>query len=224
MTPADEHPERQEELTTYVDELFVREPPLLAELRETLEAGEMPTIQVPARTGRVLELVARAIGARRALEIGTLGGYSALWLVRGMPADGRVLTVEREPEHAAVARKFVDRADESSRIEVRVGDAREVVPELGPDTSWDLVFIDADKEGYPTYLEEAGRLLRPGGVVLADNALWQGRVADPEPDDEATRGVRAFNRALADSPDFRATILPVGDGVAFGVREGLPEV
>ncbi|MDX1568827.1 MAG: O-methyltransferase [Longimicrobiales bacterium] len=202
----------------YVDALFVEEPALLSELRQELEERGLPLIQVPARTGRVLELLARVADARRVLEIGTLGGYSALWLLRGMAPDGRLVTVEKVPEHAELARELFQRAGEAHRVEVRVGDAREVVSELGLDGTWDLVFIDADKEGYSGYLAQAARILRPGGVVLADNALWQGRVLDEEDREASTEGVRAFNRALARSDDFQATILPVGDGVAFGVR------
>jgi len=206
-------------LAEYVDGLFVREPPLLAELRKTLEESDFPTIQVPARTGRVLELVARMVGARRVLEIGTLGGYSALWLLRGMPEDGRILTLERESDHAELARRFLARDGAAERVDVREGDARELLPEVGPDGAWDLVFVDADKEGYLDYLEAARRLLRPGGVVLADNVLWSGRILEDQAD-EATEALKTFNRTLAASPHFRATILPLGDGVALGVREG----
>lgn len=210
---------RADPLQEYVDGLFVREPDLLAELRAALEERGFPSIQVPARTGRVLELLALATEARRVLEIGTLGGYSTLWLLRGMHPEGRIVTVEKVPAHAELARKFLDRAGEGERVDVRVGEARDVVAELGPDRAWDLVFIDADKEGYVEYLSHAGRLLRPGGLVLADNALWKGRVVDEEDTESSTRGVRAFNRALAGSDAFRATILPVGDGIAMGVRE-----
>lgn len=211
MTPDDD-------LRDYVDGLF-GEPALLAELREAIEERGFPTIQVPTATGRFLEVVARMTGARRALELGTLGGYSALWLLRGMPADGRLTTVEKEPEHAALAREFFQRAGVADRVDLRVGEAREVAASLGPEGSMDLVFADADKEGYVRYLDEAARLLRPGGAVLADNALWRGQVVD-EGVDEVTDAIRAFNRALAGSEAFRATIVPVGDGVAVGVRRG----
>lgn len=211
MTPNDD-------LRDYVDGLF-GEPALLAELRETIEERGFPAIQVPAATGRFLEVAARMTGARRALELGTLGGYSALWLLRGMPADGRLTTVEKEPDHADLAREFFERAGAADRVDLRVGEAREVAASLGPDGSMDLVFIDADKEGYVRYLDEAARLLRPGGVVLADNALWRGRVVD-EGVDEVTDAIRGFNRALAGSEAFGATIVPVGDGVAVGVRRG----
>lgn len=216
-------------LRDYVDGLFGPEPPLLTELRERIEERGLPTIQVPAATGRLLELTARMAGARRALEIGTLGGYSALWLLRGMPSDGTLVTIEKEPDRAALAREYFERAGVAERTDVRVEDARAAVASMGPDGSRDLVFIDADKESYVHYLEHAGRLLRPGGVVLADNALWRGRVVEEVggvdeggsaggEGDEVTRAIRAFNRALADSDAFRATILPVGDGVALGVR------
>lgn len=206
-----------EALARYVDSLFVREPALLVELRETLEEKGFPTIQVPGRTGRVLELLTLLVAPGRILEIGTLGGYSALWMARGLPSGGRILTLEKDPERAAMARSFIERAGESGRIEVRVGDARAVVPELGSDGTYDLVFIDADKESYTFYLEQSARLLRPGGLLLADNALWHGRVVEEDPD-EPTRGVQEFNRRLAARGDFRSTILPVGDGVALGVR------
>lgn len=204
-------------LTRYVDDLFVHEPALLADLRSEMERRDFPMIQVPARTGLLLELVVRAIGARRILEIGTLGGYSSLWMVRGMGEDGRIVTLEREPDHAALARSWIERAGEAGRIRVVEGEARDLLPDLDAD-AYDLVFIDADKEGYSLYLEHALRLLRPGGIVLADNALWRGRVADPEVDDAPTRGLRAFNRDLAAHPALASTILPVGDGVALGVK------
>lgn len=207
-----------ESLREYVDSLFIDEPLLLSELRAELEERGFPLIQVPARTGRLLELLARAVDASRVLEIGTLGGYSALWLLRGMASDGRLVTVEKEPNHAELARDFIDRAGETDRVEIRLGDAREVVRDLGSDGQWDLVFIDADKEGYTEYLIQAARLLRPGGLVVADNALWDGRVVDEEDTSSSTEGIRAFNRALSESKTFRGTILPVGDGVALGVR------
>lgn len=213
MIPGDD------ELRAYVDDLFIQEPPLLAELRADLEERGFPTIQVPARTGRVLELLALTVDASRVLEVGTLGGYSGLWLLRGMAPDGRLVTVERDPDHAELAGEYFRRAGVADRVDLRIGEAREVLPKLGEAGAWDLVFIDADKEGYTEYLSHAERLLRPGGLVLADNALWQGRVVDEDDHDASTEGVRAFDRALAGSRAFRSTILPVGDGIALGVRE-----
>lgn len=204
-------------LEAWTDDLFTREPPLLAELRGELEARGFPLIQVPARTGLLLRILVAASGARRILEIGTLGGYSAIWMGGALPPDGRLLTLEKSPEHAALARDFLGRAGLDDRVEVREGVAAALLPDIGPERSFDLVFLDADKESYTGYLEHARRLLRPRGLVVADNAFWQGRVLDDEPDDASTRGIVAFDRALAAADDFLATILPVGDGVAVGV-------
>lgn len=210
--------ERAPALAEYVRSRFASEPALLAQLREILQEGDYPTIQVPPETGRLLEIVAAVTGARRVLEIGTLGGYSALWLLRGMPAMGTLLTLERQPDHAELARRFFREAGVLDRVEVREGEARELLPEVGPDGGFDLVFIDADKESYVSYLEHASRLLRTGGALLADNAFWRGRILDSEDTDATTRGVRDFNRRLAEHPELRATVLPVGDGVALGVK------
>lgn len=204
-------------LEAWADDLFTREEPLLAELRAELEARGLPLIQVPARTGLLLRILVLATGARRILEVGTLGGYSAIWMGGALPPGGRLITLEKSPEHAALARDFIARAGLSDAVEVREGVAAELLPDIGPEPSFDLVFLDADKESYTGYLEHARRLLRPGGLVVADNAFWQGRVLEDDPDDASTRGIVAFDRALAEAPDFLATILPVGDGVAVGV-------
>lgn len=206
-------------LEAYAEDLFVREDPLLGELRAEMVARGFPTIQVPARTGQLLQILARAIGARRVLEIGTLGGYSALWMARALPAGGQLVSLEKEAAHAALAREFVRRAGLQEVVDVHEGRALEVLPGLGPDGSFDLCFLDADKENYVRYLEEARRLLRTGGLLVADNAFWRGKVLrEAEPGDEATRGIRAFNRALAEDAEFTATIVPTGDGVAVAVR------
>lgn len=207
------------ELEDYAQELFVREDPLLAELRAEQEARGFPLIQVPARTAHLLGILIRAVGARKVVEVGTLGGYSALWMAKALPNDGRLVTLEKSPDHAALAREFIDRAGRAEMVEVRVGDALDLLHELGPDGGWDVMFVDADKERYGVYLRHAERLLRPGGLLLADNVFWQGRVLDDTGDaDGATRALQDFNRALAGHDRFDATILPVGDGVAVAVR------
>jgi predicted O-methyltransferase YrrM len=218
MTKDGSGPPRSE-LERYAAELFVQEDPLLAELRAELEARGFPTIQVPARTGLLLSILVRACGARRVLEVGALGGYSALWMASALPAEGRLLTLEKEPEHAELAREFIERAGRAEVIEVRVGNAAELLPAIDDEGRWDLVFLDADKERYGTYLKHAERLLRPGGLVVADNVFWHGKILeDPGEADESTRALQEFNRSLAGHPSFDATILPVGDGVALGVR------
>lgn len=206
-------------LAAYADDLFVREDPLLAELRAEMEARGFPSIHVPARTGLFLQILVRATGARRIVEIGTLGGYSALWMARALPAGGMIVTMEKEPAHAELARTFIERAGLAEAVDVRVGRAIDLLRRMDADGAVDMVFLDADKESYTAYLAEARRLLRPGGLLVADNAFWKGRVvSEPDPDDHATRGIRAFNRALAEDPEFSATIVPTGDGVAVAVR------
>jgi len=207
------------ELEQYATDLFVREDPLLAELRAEMESRDLPMIQVPARTGLLLSILVRACGARRVLEVGTLGGYSALWMAPSLPAEGRLVTLEQSPDHAELAREFIERAGRSEHMEVRVGNAAELLPAVEDEGRWDVIFIDADKERYGFYLKHAERLLRPGGLLLADNVFWQGRNLEETGEaDETTRAPQEFNRALAGHSSFDATILPVGDGVALGVR------
>ncbi len=208
-------------LEQYAVDLFVREEPHLVELREEMERRGLPLIQVPARTGLLLRILVAATSARRVLELGTLGGYSALWMATEMPSNGRLLTLEESPRHAALAREFIERAGLSGVVEVRVGVAGDLLKAIGPPGSFDMIFLDADKESYLLYLEHARRLLRPGGIMVADNAFWDGRVLEDEPEDSSTVGMKAFNKALAASEAFTATVLPVGDGVAVAVRRAV---
>ena len=212
-------PPPRDPLERYAADLFDREDPLLTELRAEMERRGFPLIQVPVRTGLLLRILVAATAARSVLEIGTLGGYSALWMAAALPAGGRILSLEKETERAALAREFIEVAGVEGLVEVREGVAAELLPGIGPEGGYDLVFLDADKESYTLYLEHAARLLRPGGLLLADNAFWQGRVLE-EAGDPATEGIQAFNRALAASEAFLATIVPSGDGVAIGVRRG----
>ncbi len=192
-------------------------------LAENRAAG-LPPIDVSPLQGAFLTLLARITGARRVLEIGTLGGYSTIHLARGLAAGGRVVTCEFEPRHAEVARRNVERAGLAGVVDVRVGAALQTLPQLeqeglGP---FDLVFIDADKGGYPQYLEWALRLTRPGSVVVGDNVVRRGRVADPAVTDPAVTGVRTFLDAVGAHPRLRATALQtVGakgwDGFAIAV-------
>lgn len=209
-------PELTEALVEYVQERYAREDAVLTDLRAALVQRGMPMIHVSPATGRVLQVLVAAAGGRRVLEVGTLGGYSAIWMARGLTPGGHLTTVELEPERAELARSFLAEAGVADAVEVIVGDARALLPTLGPDGAFDVVFLDADKEGYAGYAREADRLLRPGGLLLADNAFWSGRVLEA-PMDDATRGIQAFNDALAGGR-YPATILPVGDGLAIAVK------
>jgi len=200
----------------YIAGLFSAEDELLASLREEADRTGLPPISISADEGRLLQVLLTAIGARRVLEVGTLGGYSAICMARALPPGGRVLTVEIEEKHAEFARRYIQRAELTDRIEVRVGRALEVLPALDGER-FDAVFLDADKEPLPTYFEWGLRLVRPGGLIIADNALWGGRVYDGDESDERTRGVREFNRRMSTDPRVLGIIVPTHDGVAVAV-------
>jgi caffeoyl-CoA O-methyltransferase len=213
------------EIDDYVEKLFApRDAALEAALDESRRAG-LPEIQVSPNEGVLLGLLAQIAGARRILEIGTLGGYSAIHFASALPEDGALISLEIDEHHAGVARKNVERAGLEGKVEIRVGDAKERLAELvenneGP---FDVIFIDADKEGYPEYLEWAMRLSRPGSLILADNAIRGGSVLDPQ--DDSARATREFNEKLAKNPRLSAIVLPLIreriDGLAIALVRGL---
>ncbi len=197
------------EIDAYVAGLYA--PPdeaLTAALRESERAG-LPSINVSASEGKLLQMLVEISGARRVLEIGTLGGYSAIHFARALPEEGVLISLELDERHAEVARRNVERAGLSNKVEIRVGDARDALAGIiengeGP---FDLIFIDADKEGYPEYLDWSLRLSRPGTLILGDNAIREGSVMDP--DDPSSRAMRDFNERLAKNPRLSALILPL---------------
>lgn len=173
---------------------------------------------ISPESGRTLELLTAAIGARRALEIGAGAGYSGVWIARGLPPDGQLETIELSQGNAALCVENYSAAGVRDRVQVLLGAALEVLPDLeGP---YDLCFIDAVKREYPAYLDHALRLVRPGGLICADNVLWQGGVSDPAVDDEDTNAVREFNRRIATEPRLRSIILPLGDGLSVSLVHG----
>jgi len=174
------------------------------------DAG-MPDIEVAPLNGKFLHLLARIAGARRVLEIGTLGGYSTIWLARAVGEEGSVVTIEAEPAHARVARGSIDRAGVGERVEIRVGRGEDVLPTLSGGEPFDLVFIDADKQSNTIYLDWAARLGRPGTVVVVDNVGRGGAVADPDTDRSDVRGTQAGLAMLAADPRFDATALQTLD-------------
>jgi predicted O-methyltransferase YrrM len=183
------------------DTFALSDPALEDALRASHEAG-LPSIQVSPVQGRLLHLLARSLRARRILEVGTLGGYSSIWLARALSKQGRLVSLELEPRHAEVARANLARAGLTDRVEIRVGRATESLAQLvaegaGP---FDLIFIDADKESYPEYLTWAVRLSRPGTLLIADNVIRQGAVANPADADPRVQGVRRFLQQLAVEP------------------------
>jgi predicted O-methyltransferase YrrM len=200
----------------YIAGLFGAEDELLAALREEADRTGLPPIAISADEGRLLQVLLTSSGARRVLEVGTLGGYSAICMARALPTHGRLLSIEIDSKHAEFARRYVERAQLSERIEIRVGRALDVLPSLDGE-QFDVMFLDADKEPLPTYFDWALRLVRPGGLIIGDNALWAGRVYDDADQDDRTRGVREFNRRMATDPRVLGIIVPTHDGVAVAV-------
>jgi predicted O-methyltransferase YrrM len=197
------------DVDTYVEELFApADEALESALTESRRAG-LPEIQVSPNEGKLLRLLAEIAGARRILEIGTLGGYSTIYLARALSESGVVVSLELDREHAEVARRNIERAGLAGRVEVRVGDARELLAAMVEEGTepFDLIFIDADKGSYPEYLERAVELSRPGSLVLADNTIRGGSVLDPR--DDSARATREFNENLARDPRLSAVILPI---------------
>ncbi len=211
----------------YVADLFEPHDDVLEAALAASQAAGLPSINVTGNQGRMLHLLARAVGARRVLEIGTLGGYSTIFLARALPEGGRVVTLEAEPRHAEVARANFARAGLTGVIDLRLGPALETLPRLAEsgDGPFDLIFIDAHKPEYPDYLTWALTLSRPGTLIVADNIVRSGAVADGGSTDANVQGVRRFNAGLAAEPRVRATIVQtVGskgyDGFALALVVG----
>lgn len=205
-----------DDVGAYLAGLFGREDDVLLALREEADRTGLPPISISPDMGRLLQVLLVAVGARRVLEVGTLGGYSGIWMSRALPPNGRLLTLEIDPVHAEFASRYFVRAGVADRTEIRVGRALDILPALDGER-FDAVFLDADKEPLPTYLDWALRLVRPGGLIIADNALWGGRVLDDRTEDETTRAVREFNRRFATDPRLLGIVVPTHDGVAIGV-------
>ncbi len=189
-------------------------------LRAALAAGKeagLPQIQISPIQGKLLQLLAAACGARKILEIGSLAGYSGIWLARALPAGGRLITLEISPEHARVVRASFARAGVSDRAEVRVGKALETLPQLTGEAPFDLIFIDADKESYPQYLEWALRLSRPGSIIVADNCVRGGQALQEAPDQDSHRaGLVNYNRRASSDPRLVSLALAIDDDYTDG--------
>ena len=197
------------QIDSYIEGLFGSSDPTLEGALQRSHRAGLPEIHVSPNEGRLLRLLAETAGARRILEVGTLGGYSTIYLARALPEDGLLISLELDERHAEVARENIAEAGLEGRVEVRVGDARKLLAGMVQDgvEPFDLTFIDADKESYPEYLEWALRLSQLGSLILADNTIRGGSVLDPR--DEGARATRKFNENLARDPRLSAHILPL---------------
>ena len=215
---------RWREVDEWVDALFNPPDAALEAALEASAAAGLPAIQVSPSQGKWLHLLASLIEARSILEIGTLGGYSTIWLARALPPDGRLVTLEVDPKHAEVARANLRRAGVAGRVEIRLGRALETLPRLATEGAgpFDLTFIDADKPSTAEYFDWAVRLSHPGSVIVVDNVVRRGAVADPADLDPNVRGIRRFLERMAREPRVQSTVIQtVGrkgyDGFAFAV-------
>ncbi len=213
----------------YITDLLVQPDEALSATLDSSTAAGLPAISVAPNQGKLLQLLARLQGARRILEIGTLGGYSTIWLARALPADGRLITLEADPHHAEVAQANLLRAGVADVVELRLGPALETLPKLAAEGQgpFDLIFIDADKPSTPDYFAWALKLSRRGSLVIADNVIRKGAVVDAESEDPNVQGARRLYRMISSDPRVSATaIQTVGskghDGLVLGlVVEGV---
>ncbi len=190
---------------------------ILRELTEKTVArvGGMSIMQVAPEQGAFMTLLTKLIGAKRAIEVGTFTGYSALCIARGLPADGQLICCDVSEEWTSIGQTFWQKAGVADRIDLRIGPALETLRSLPEERSFDLGFIDADKPSYPDYYEELLKRIRPGGVILVDNVLWSGSVADPSNQEDSTNAIRAFNDLVAGDERVETVMIPLSDGLTF---------
>jgi len=218
----DEHWTRSDK---YHNAFLIPEDTVLDKVLQNCAANDLPDIAVSPAQGKLLNLVAKSIGAKRILEVGTLGGYSTIWMARALPQDGELVTCELDEKHAKIAQENVDTAGLSSKVKILQGPAYDSIVKLEPTPiPFDLVFIDADKENNLNYFTEAKRLLRKGGVIIVDNVVRYGKVSDPAIVNETTEGVRNLLRSIQHDEDIEATtIATVGergfDGFLYAYRK-----
>ena len=210
-------------ISDYVCELYAREEAPMKEIRMRAAKAGLPDIHVSMMDGLHLEILARASGAKKAVEVGTLAGYSGVCIARALPGNGKLYTFEYEPRHAEVARETFKKAGVSNKVQILVGTALKNLKKIESKGPFDFMFIDADKVSYHAYLDWAAKNLRVGGVFAADNTFGFGFIAKPEKINdgwraENVRALRKFNEIVARHPRFRTTILPTGEGLTAGVK------
>ena len=210
-----------DELAAYVRTTGIREPAVLARLREETASLPEANMQVAPEQGAFLALLAELIGARRCLEVGTFTGYSSLAVALALPDDGRIVCCDVSEEWTGIARRFWQEAGVVDKVDLRIAPATETLDALiadGEEETYDFAFVDADKPGYDGYYERLLRLVRPGGLIAFDNVLWGGRVADESETDDSTTALRALNEKLRGDERVSLVLLPVGDGMTLARR------
>jgi len=189
----------------------------LRSLKDAARTAGLPAIWIAPEQASFMQILLQLANARTVVEVGTLAGYSAIQMARALPANGHVHTIEIAPQHAAFATQWIERSDVAGRVTVHLGRGQDILPKFATGSA-DAAFLDADKSGYPFYLGECMRIVRPGGLIMADNAFAFGQLLDPNPTDREVGAVRAFNDLIAKQPGLQACIVPVGDGLWVAVR------
>jgi caffeoyl-CoA O-methyltransferase len=206
-------------LYEYVQKTWLREPPVLRRLREeTVKIGDAASMQISPEQGQLMATLLELMGARRVIEVGTFTGYSAIAMALAMPPDGKLITCETNPMFATMAGEFFEEAGVAGRIDLRLGPAMETLDALqaeGGANTFDAAFLDADKENYRAYYERLLQLLRPGGLLMVDNVLWDGLVADPSAQQPSTIEIRALNEKLRDDERVTLALTVIGDGLTL---------
>ena len=211
-------------LYDYYQAIAFREPEILKELRQATSQLPMANMQIAPEQGQFMTLLVQLMGARKILEIGVFTGYSSLAMALALPPQGRILGCEISAEYAAIARRFWEKAGVSEKIDVLLGPAVTSLEQLlanGEQESFDLAFIDANKSGYEQYYELSLQLVRPGGLILIDNVLWYGKVADETIQDKATQSIRHLNAKLHQDLRISLTLVPIGDGLTLALKHHL---
>jgi predicted O-methyltransferase YrrM len=201
----------------YIAARTTPEDEFLVELKTAARAAGIPPIWIGPEQASLMQILLRLCNARTAVEVGTLAGYSAICMARALPPEGRVHTIEIDPKHADFATEWIARSDVAGRVLVHRGAGQTVLPTLPADCA-DAAFLDADKAGYKDYLQECMRIVRRGGLVMADNAFAFGQLFDPRPTDREVAAVRDFNEHMARFPGLHSVIIPIGDGLWVGVK------
>ncbi|MGI9290326.1 MAG: O-methyltransferase [Gammaproteobacteria bacterium] len=209
-----------ENIHAYLARVSLRESALLEELREETSHLEMARMQIGPEQGQFMALLLKLMGAKKYLEVGTFTGYSALVCAEALPADGEVYALDISEEWTAIAQRYWEQADVADRINLMLGDAAKTMQNMLPEKagSIDCIFIDADKPGYQTYVDLAWQLLRQGGLIILDNVLWDGAVADPDDIEEDTIALRELNQAMLKDERFDLSMVPVGDGLTLAMK------
>jgi predicted O-methyltransferase YrrM len=208
-----------EELFNYIVDNFAAEDDLLRNMPKDAEKQGVPMIHISPEQGKFLQVLIKAINAKKVLEIGSLFGYSTVWMARALPPGGKVISLEMNPLHVKVTRMNAERAGLSEKVDVRQGKALDLLKTLDADAPFDLAFLDAVKDEYVDYVDHALRLVRPGGLIIGDNASAHGDVwkTPPSENGDTIRAMRAFNKRMATDPRLTSVLVPISDGMAIGV-------